>query len=260
MEPRSVFNPSPKSAGYSCFPDNNLDWTMWSGSKPSPQPGNPGPLLTLETVKEWHRKRQSPNGIMRDRWDHNKEIITEISQWPRSQSRDSKLAFNKRIIGSPLPKAPAEMFTKRLTELDVEQPNLMVISLLCRCGRSMMVTTDMHRVRATGCKRYQGWPTKLCMRVWRAQMPLNIHGMNDHLMRTLRDRYEVISDWPSPTDMRPNAEASKAATMITEGLSLRSLRGIERAWVLVHWNVCWVWPVTGMLTNYICQCNRTWRW
>jgi hypothetical protein len=36
----------------------------------------------------------------------------------------------------------------------------------------------------------------------------NIGGMNDHFMRTLRDRYEVIYDSPSPTAMIPTAEAS----------------------------------------------------
>ena len=57
-----------------------------------------------------------------------------------------------RIIGSPLPKAPTGMFTKWLTELDVQQPYGRAISLLGRCRRRMNITTDGHRVRATGCK------------------------------------------------------------------------------------------------------------
>jgi hypothetical protein len=53
-------------------------------------------------------------------------------------------------------------------------------------------------------------------------MRLNIHGKNDNFMRSLRDRYEVVYDWPSPTAMIPGEEASKAATMITDGLGLQN--------------------------------------
>jgi len=41
------FEPVPESGGYPCFPDNNPDRTIRSGSKPGPQPGYPEPLLTL---------------------------------------------------------------------------------------------------------------------------------------------------------------------------------------------------------------------
>jgi len=72
----------------------------------------------------------------------------------------------------------------------------------------------------------------------RANAPENICGMNDHFMRSLRDRYEVIYDGPSPTAMIPRAEAAKAATMITDGLGLQSCsRGIGKARVLAHLNV-----------------------
>jgi len=39
-------------------------------------------------------------------------------------------------------------------------------------------------------------------------MRLNIYGMNDDFMRSLRDIYEVIFDWPSPTAMILRAEAT----------------------------------------------------
>ena len=213
---------------------------------------------------------------MRESWDNYQEMITEISQRPRSRPKDSKLGLNKRIIGSPLPKAPTGMFTKRLTELNVERPYWRPISLLGRCWRSLNITTGVHRVRppaATEDIRYRGWCTKLCTRVRRAETRLNIHGINDHLMRSLRDRYEVIYGCPSPMDMIPRAEATihsvmssplhpcwqsandyrcsvQSSTMITDGLGMRNCsQGIRTARVLAHLEVQWVWPVTGMLTS-----------
>jgi hypothetical protein len=86
--------------------------------------------------------------------------------------------------------------------------------------------------------RYRGWPAELCTRVGRAQTRLNIYGMNDYFMRSLRDRYEVIYDGLSPTAMMPRAEAAKAATMITDGLGLRRCSGgIRKARVLAHLKV-----------------------
>ena len=75
-------------------------------------------------------------------------------------------------------------------------------------------------------------------RLGRAQTCLNIHGMNDHFMRSLGDRYEVIYDGPSPTAMIPRAEAAKAATMLTDVLGLQSCsRETRKARVLAHWKV-----------------------
>jgi len=60
----------------------------------------------------------------------------------------------------------------------------------------MMNIYDGHRVRATGCKR--GCQiSRLAYRAMHkeresANTLAYIAGMNDHLMRTLRDRYEVI--------------------------------------------------------------------
>jgi len=55
--------------------------------------------------------------------------------------------------------------------------------------------------------------------------------------------------------------ASKAATMITYGLRLRSFsRGIGRARVLAHLKVWWVWQVTGMPTSQIYRYNGRWCW
>jgi len=138
-------------------------------------------------------------------------------------------------------------------------------TLLGRCWRRMNITTDGHRVRATGWKGWsqihQDWPTKLCTRAREsANVPEYICGMNDHLLRSLGDRYEVIYDWPSPTAMIPRVKpksmprsqahftgadwarmttkaASKAATMVTDGLGLRSSRGIGRTRVLAHLEV-----------------------
>jgi len=45
-------------------------------------------------------------------------------------------------------------FTKRLTEMNAERPYWRPISLLGRCWRSLNITTDVHHVRATGCKRW----------------------------------------------------------------------------------------------------------
>ena len=42
----------------------------------------------------------------------------------------------------------------------------------------------------------------------RAQTCFNIDGMNDHFMRSLRDRYEVIYDGPSPMAMIVRVEAT----------------------------------------------------
>jgi len=62
----------------------------------------------------------------------------------------------------------------------------------------MNVTTDGHRVRATGCKRgyqisrlafkavHEGWESRNALEY--------ICGMNDHFMISLQDRYEVIYD------------------------------------------------------------------
>ena len=66
-----------------------------------------------------------------------------------------------------------------------------------------LITANGHCVRATGCKRwsqisrlaYKALHEDLeSTRIWRAEAHLNIYGMNDHLMRSLRDRYEVIYD------------------------------------------------------------------
>jgi len=140
---------------------------------------------------------------------------------------------------------------------------LRAISLLGRSWRKMNITTDRHRVRATGCKGWfhihRDWPTKLYTRAREsATVPEYIYGMNDHFMRSFRDRYRVVYDPPSPTAMIPRAEAtidagkssplhpwslsanmtSKAAIMITDGLGLQSCsRGIGRAGVLAHVNI-----------------------
>jgi hypothetical protein len=63
-----------------------------------------------EIVTEPPRERQSPNCIMRDSGDNYQEMITEISQRPKSRSKDYKLGFNKRIVGIPLPKAQTEAY------------------------------------------------------------------------------------------------------------------------------------------------------
>jgi hypothetical protein len=86
------------------------------------------------------------NGLARDShrtvsWE-TIEITTErwwLSYRPRSWPNDSELGLNKRIIRSPLPKAPTGMFTK----LDVERPDWSPISQLARCWRSMNITTSV---------------------------------------------------------------------------------------------------------------------
>jgi len=200
-----------------------------------------------ETVTEWHR--QTVETTIK-RW------LPDCFEWK---------AQELRIIGSLLPKPPTGMFTKRLTERNAARLYWRTTSQLGRCWRSMNITTNGHRVRATGCKRwcqisrlaYKAMHEDLeSTRIWRAQARLNIYGTNDHFMRSLRDRYEVIYDWPSPTAMIPRAEAtihaekssplhpcrlsanmtaeaaSKAAIMITDGQGLRSSRGIGKARVL----------------------------
>jgi len=52
-----LFEPIPEPAGYPCFPGNNPDWTIQSGSKPGPQPRNLSPLLTLGLVLFTRTKR-----------------------------------------------------------------------------------------------------------------------------------------------------------------------------------------------------------
>jgi len=90
---------------------------------------------------------------MRDSWDKYKEMMTEISEWPRSRSKDSELGLNRMFIGHPLLKAPTGMFCKRLSKTNAEQPYWRPTTLLGRCWRRMNITPDGHRVRATGCKR-----------------------------------------------------------------------------------------------------------
>jgi len=101
--------------------------------------------------------------------------------------------------------------------MHAEQLHWSTISLLGRSWRSIEITTNRHHVRATGRKRWCHW-SRLAYkaihedlestRFWRAQAHLNIYGINDHSMRSFRDRYEVIYGWPSPTAMIPRAEAT----------------------------------------------------
>jgi len=145
-----------------------------------------------ETVTEWHHER------------HLRQLLRDD---------DSKLGLNTRMIGSPLPNAPTGMLPKQLTELNAERLYWRPLSLLGRCWSRMNITTDGHRVRATGCKGWsqihQDWPTKLCTRGREcSNTPEYICGMNDHLLRSWRDRYKVIYDWPSPTAMILRAEAT----------------------------------------------------
>jgi hypothetical protein len=48
--------------------------------------------------------------------------------------------------------------------------------------------------------------------------------MNDHFVRSLQHRYEVIYYGPSLTAMIPRAEPAKATTMITDGLGIQVVR------------------------------------
>jgi hypothetical protein len=61
-------------------------------------------MASRETVTEWHRETVETT---------TKRSLPDCLEW-RAQEL--------RIIGSPLPKAPTGMFTKWLTELDVERP------------------------------------------------------------------------------------------------------------------------------------------
>ena len=175
------------------------------------------------------------------------------------------------------------MFTKRLTEMNAERPYRRPISLLGRCWRRMNITTHGHRVRATGCKggcqisrlTYKAMHEDLeSTRLGRAQTRLNIYVvwmticweayeidtrsyMIDHHRRLWYREQKLQSmprsqarfiraDWARMT----TEAASKPATMITDGLGLRNCSWwIERARVLAHLEVKWVWPVTGMLTS-----------
>ena len=66
----------------------------------------------------------------------------------------------------------------------------------------------------------------------------NIHGMNDHFMRSLQNRYEGIYDWQSLLDIIPKAETANAVTMIQNGFSLEScLQWIWGPWVWTHLNI-----------------------
>jgi len=197
-----------------------------------------------ERDRKWspNKPNNRPNGIASD--SHRTASWKTVTEWHH------ETRLNMRIIGSPLPKAPTGMFTKRLTELDVKRPYWRAIRLLGRCWRSLNTTTDVHHVRATGCKRW----CHISRTAYKAMHEglesanafENICGMNDHFMRSLQDRYDVIYDWPSPTAMIPRAEAtihaekssplhpcrlsanmateaaSKAVTMITNGLGLLS--------------------------------------
>ena len=107
-----------------------------------------------ETATQRHHKTESPNTIMRNSWDNYGEMITEISQRPRSWPNDSRLELNKGNIGNPQPMAPTGMFTQQLTNMNAEWPYWRAISLLGRCWRSIDMITDGHHLGATSRKRW----------------------------------------------------------------------------------------------------------
>jgi hypothetical protein len=57
-----------------------------------------------------------------------------------------------------------------------------------------------------------------------ANTPEYICGMNDHFVRSVQHRYEVIYYGPSLTATIPRAEPAKATTMITDGLGIQVVR------------------------------------
>jgi hypothetical protein len=72
-------------------------------------------------------------------------------------------------------------------------------------------------------------------RLGRAHMRLNIYSIKDLFRRSLRYRYKVICDWPSPTAMIPIAEAAS----------------MQQQWSLMGW-ACGV--VHEELGDLECQC------
>jgi len=153
------------------------------------------------------------------------------------------------------------MLSKWLPGLDIQSLFWRPLRLLARCWRTINITTDGHYARATDCMR---WCLILRLghrAVHEGLESINtteyICGMNDHFMRNLRDRYEVIYDSPSPMAIILNTAAaihaemssplhlcrlstnvtteatSKVGTMITVRLGLWSCtRGIGKALVL----------------------------
>jgi len=147
----------------------------------------------------------------------------------------------------------------------------------------MNITTDGHRVRATGCKRwcqisrlaFKAMHKDLeSTRLGRAQTCLNIYVV---WMTISLEAYEIDTrsyminhhrqQWCQEQKLRSmgrgqarivradcvrmTTEAeSQAATMITDGLGLRSCsQGTGRTRGPVNLKVWWVWPVTGMHTS-----------
>jgi len=144
----------------------------------------------------------------------SRETVTERHcdrQSRQLPNDDYRIAFNggrrNLGLGSHLPKAPTGMFTKRLTDMIAERPYWRPTSLLGRCWRNIKITTDGHRVRATGCKRWSEKSRVAHRAMHEGRESANaleyICGMNDHFTRRLQDRYEVMYDWPSPTAIIP---------------------------------------------------------
>jgi len=106
--------------------------------------------LCLPNGSAWGRRRMASWEIVEtttEKW--RLSIVTKImAEWLQIgiEYEDHRKPY--------LPKAPTGMFTKGLAELDPERPYWRAISLLGRCQWRMNITTDGHRVRATGCK---GW-------------------------------------------------------------------------------------------------------
>jgi len=139
------------------------------------------------------------------------------------------------------------MFTQRLTETNAEQPYWRPSSLLGRYWRRMNITTDGHRARATGCMRgYQ--ISRLAYKAMHEGVGEHKHACIYMVWVTISwEAYKIDTRsymidhhrrlWYREQKLQSMPRTSNAATMITDGLDLRSSRGSGKSWVLAQLNI-----------------------
>jgi hypothetical protein len=104
------------------------------------------------------------------------------------------------------------MFTTWLTQVNAAQLLYTPISLLGQCGRKLIITTDgRHAIVTSGQRKCEmSWLAYKAIHDDRgsANSHSSICGMHEHVMRSLRDRYEVKYLSLSTVAMISRAEAT----------------------------------------------------
>jgi len=121
-------------------------------------------------------------------------------------------------------------------------------SVLGWCWRSLNITTDMHHVRPPVARDdvgYRSWSTKLCARIWRAQMRLKIYvAMIPSAEATIHPENVQSSNndhwWSGPAEFTRNWKSSSASKR-------ESMVSMTRYWDTYKVHIPKQWPmVVGM--------------